>query len=74
MELYIQKMKYKNAIKAYREGKSPYEIVPSKDEIGHGTNMAGIIGATGKNPNLKGVVPECDFVVVKLIEDIAYKS
>lgn len=63
-----------NAIKAYREGKSPYDIVPSKDEIGHGTNMAGIIGATGKNPNLKGVVPECNFVVVKLLKDYAFQE
>ena len=69
-----RKSKINNAIKAYREGKSPYEIVPSKDEIGHGTNMAGIIGATGKNPNLKGVAPECDFVVVKLIEDFSYEA
>lgn len=62
------------AIKASKEGKSPYEIVPTKDEIGHGTNMAGIIGAAGKNANLKGVVPECNFVVVKLIENIKYKE
>ncbi|MBW6409569.1 S8 family peptidase [Clostridium weizhouense] len=62
------------AIKAYKEGKSPYEIVPSKDEIGHGTNMSGIIGSTGKNPNLKGVVPECNFVVVKLIQDDSFKK
>jgi len=63
-----------NAIKAYRDGKSPYEIVPSKDEIGHGTNMSGIIGATGQNPNLKGVVPECDFIVVKLLKDYAFQA
>lgn len=56
------------AINTFKTGKSPYEIVPTKDEIGHGTKMAGIIGATGKNPNLKGVVPDCDFLVVKLIE------
>ncbi|MDS0528281.1 S8 family peptidase [Clostridium sp. SHJSY1] len=62
------------AIKAYREGKSPYEIVPSKDENGHGTNMAGIIGGLGKNPDLKGMVPECNFVVVKLMQDRAFKS
>jgi subtilisin family serine protease len=62
------------AIKGYREGRSPYDIVPSKDEIGHGTNMAGIIGGTGKNPKLKGVVPECDFVIVKLMEDAGYKN
>lgn len=62
------------AIRAYREGKSPYDIVPTLDEIGHGTNMAGIIGATGKEQNLKGVVPECNFVVVKLIRDISYEK
>lgn len=63
-----------NAIRAYREGNSPYDIVPSRDEIGHGTNMAGIIGASGKNPNLKGVVPNCNFVVVKLIRDFSYEA
>lgn len=68
------KKQIQDAINAYREGKSPYEIVPSKDEIGHGTSMAGIIGATGKNPELKGVAPDCDFVVVKLIEDFSYAA
>lgn len=66
--------KINDAIKAYKEGKSPYEIVPSKDEIGHGTSMSGIIGAKGKNPNLKGVVPDCDFIVIKLIEDFSYEA
>jgi subtilisin family serine protease len=54
------------AIKAKREGQDPYAIVPSKDEIGHGTNMAGIIGAKGVNPSVIGVAPRCNFVVVKL--------
>lgn len=63
-----------SAINAYKEGRNPYEIVSTRDTIGHGTNFAGIIGATGKNPNLKGVVPDCDFVVVKLIEDISFKD
>lgn len=62
------------AINAYREGKSPYDIVASKDELGHGTNAAGIIGAAGKNSNLKGVVPDCDFLVVKLIRDYSYET
>ncbi|OOM11776.1 S8 family peptidase [Clostridium saccharobutylicum] len=69
-----RKEKISDAIKAYREGKSPYDIVPSRDQIGHGTNMSGIIGATGKNPELKGVVPECDFVVVKLMIDASYQA
>lgn len=56
------------AINASKSGRSPYEIVPTRDEIGHGTNMAGVIGARGKNPNIKGVAPDCDFVVIKLME------
>ncbi|MBY6837989.1 peptidase S8 [Clostridium botulinum] len=71
--LYL-KDKINEAIRAYRQGKSPYDIVPSIDEIGHGTNMSGIIGATGKNPELKGVAPDCKFVVVKLIEDYSNKA
>lgn len=63
-----------NAIKASREGRSPYEIVPSRDEIGHGTNMAGIIGANGKNDSLRGVCPECDFIVIKLSQDINFEK
>ncbi|SHI70602.1 Subtilase family protein [Clostridium cavendishii DSM 21758] len=56
-----------NAIKAKREGKDPYSIVPSTDEIGHGTNMAGIVGARGVNPQFRGAAPRCDLAVVKLI-------
>ncbi|EKQ51585.1 MULTISPECIES: S8 family peptidase [unclassified Clostridium] len=62
-----------DAISSFRSGKSPYDIVPTRDEIGHGTNMAGIIGATGKNPNLRGGAPDCSFVVVKLIRDFSYE-
>ncbi|MBL4930343.1 S8 family peptidase [Clostridium paridis] len=54
------------AILAKDKGKNPYEIVPSKDEIGHGTSMASIIGAKGVNPNLKGVADKCEFIIVKL--------
>jgi len=62
------------AIKAYREGGAPYEIVPSRDEVSHGTNMTGLIGGTGKKPEFKGVVPECNFVVIKLLEAYGYKK
>lgn len=54
------------AIKAKINGQDPYSIVPSKDENGHGTNMASVLGATGVNPAVIGVAPECDFAVVKL--------
>ncbi|NFT07829.1 peptidase S8 [Clostridium botulinum] len=68
------KEKINEAIKNYNEGRSPYEIVPSIDEFGHGTSMSGIIGATGKNPELKGVAPDCKFAIVKLIEDYSNKA
>ncbi|QHQ59815.1 S8 family serine peptidase [Anaerocolumna sedimenticola] len=45
----------------------PISIVPSVDEIGHGTSLAGI---TAGNPspenNFSGIVPSADIVVVKL--------
>lgn len=69
-----KKEQIQQAINDYKAGKNPYEIVPSKDEVGHGTNMASIIGATGKRTELKGMVYECEFIVVKLIEDFAYEE
>lgn len=55
-----------NAINASKSGGNPYDIVNSKDTIGHGTSMAGVIGATGVNSNLQGAAPNCEFAVVKL--------
>ena len=54
------------AISLQTSGGDPYSIVPSKDDIGHGTRLAGIIGGRGINPELKGVAPDCEFVIVKL--------
>lgn len=62
------------AIKASKSGGNPYEIVPSKDEIGHGTNMAGIIGARGYNSNIEGIANDCEFIVVKLMTSFNYKK
>ena len=56
------------AIEAYELGENPYNIVPSKDLNGHGTGMAGIVGATGKNKEIKGIAPKCEFVIIKLSE------
>lgn len=61
------------AIESSKIGHNPYDIVASKDEIGHGTNMAGIVGALGKNPMLRGIAPECEFVAVKLIQSNFFK-
>lgn len=46
---------------------NPLEIVPTVDEIGHGTMLAGIAagGEVAEN-NFSGVVPGSDLVVVKL--------
>lgn len=56
------------AISEYRAGNNPYDIVPSKDYIGHGTQMTSIIGARGKNKDIEGVANDCDFCIVKLLE------
>ncbi len=55
------------AINASNQGGNPYDIVPSRDELGHGTNMAGLVGARGLNDVIGGA-PDCEFLVVKLKE------
>ncbi|APF24994.1 S8 family peptidase [Clostridium butyricum] len=56
------------AIRLHLSGGDPYTIVPSKDDYGHGTMSAGLIGGRGKNPDLLGAAPACKFAVVKLKE------
>lgn len=56
------------AIMAQKQGLNPYEIVPSKDEYGHGTKIAGIVGARGINRDIIGVAPDCQFIIIKLQE------
>jgi subtilisin family serine protease len=63
-----------NAIKAHRNNQDPYLIVPSKDEVGHGTQMAGIIGARGYNADVQGIASGCEFVIVKLYESISFRN
>lgn len=43
---------------------NPLDLVPSTDEIGHGTMMAGIAG--GNSEIHHGIVPFCEFIIVKL--------
>lgn len=46
---------------------NPLEIVPTRDEAGHGTAIAGIIaGRENFESEFRGVVPLADLVVVKL--------
>nr|WP_243277885.1 S8 family peptidase [Clostridium yunnanense] len=57
-----------SAIKAKRAGSDPYAIVPSRDEIGHGTHMAGLAAARGKDPAVIGAAPGATLAVVKVRE------
>lgn len=46
---------------------NPYDIVPSRDEIGHGTMLSGIaVGNEVPEAGFSGVVPDAELVVVKL--------
>lgn len=63
-----------NAIKAHENNQDPYAIVPSKDDRGHGTKVAGIIGARGYNNQFKGIASDSDFVIVKLNEAPFFKQ
>ncbi len=44
----------------------PYGIVRERDIIGHGTQMAGLIGSRGYNKEIIGTAPDSQFIVVKL--------
>ncbi len=45
----------------------PLSIVPSMDELGHGTMLAGIAaGSEDAGNNFSGVVPESELIIVKL--------
>lgn len=55
-----------NAIKLASKGGDPYSIVPHKDLSGHGTMVASVLGARGKDRNLEGIAPDCTFAIVKL--------
>ncbi|BCJ96058.1 hypothetical protein acsn021_36270 [Anaerocolumna cellulosilytica] len=47
----------------------PFSVVPSKDEIGHGTMLAGVAaGSVDIANNFSGVAPDTEIVVVKLKE------
>lgn len=46
---------------------SPFDVVPSRDELGHGTSLAGIAaGNEVPGSNFSGVATESELVVVKL--------
>lgn len=46
---------------------NPFDIVPSRDDTGHGTMVAGVAGGTEiVDQDFYGVAPDVEFVVVKL--------
>ena len=50
------------------EAEDPYSVVPSRDEIGHGSAMAGVAAGSrlGNGISYLGAAPDADIVVVKL--------
>ncbi len=62
------------AINLRNSGGDPYTIVPSRDELGHGTRMTGIMAASGNAENFKGAAPECELIVIKLKQYAYYKA
>ena len=51
------------------ESENPYNIVPSVDEIGHGTMIAGIAGGSEiQGQDFRGVAYNSEFLIVKLKE------
>ena len=43
------------AIQKSKSGENPYDIVPSRDENGHGTSLASIVGGFNRKSSFKGV-------------------
>lgn len=49
------------------QSEDPYQVVPTKDEVGHGTIVAGIAaGNEVPEQGFYGVAPDADLVIVKL--------
>ncbi|WP_297421639.1 S8 family peptidase [Clostridium sp.] len=61
------------AIIEHRNKRDSYKIVPSRDEIGHGTKVAGIIGGRGVSSQFQGVANQSNFVIVKLFESTNFR-
>lgn len=57
----------RNQINEALKSNDPFQIVPSKDEVGHGTMLAGIAaGNEVQESGFFGVAPDAELVVVKL--------
>ena len=56
----------RNQINGALKSQTPLEVVPSQDEIGHGTMLAGIVAGNDEKAGYQGVVPQAELVIVKL--------
>lgn len=57
----------KDQINAAIQNEAPLSIVPSTDDYGHGTTLAGLAGGfTSETADFSGVTPFSEFLVVKL--------
>lgn len=62
-----------SAINVFRNGGNPYNIVPSRDENGHGTSLASIVGGFNRKSSFKGVASSSRFIDIKLREANYFK-
>jgi len=63
----------KEQINLALQNPDPYSVVPSRDDIGHGTMVAGIsAGNEVPASNFYGVAPESELVIVKLKQSKPY--
>lgn len=60
----------RNDINEALQSNNPYEVVPSRDESGHGSALAGVAAGSKLDGGrtYTGAAPDCDIVVVKLKE------
>ena len=63
-----------NAIKLFNDGGDPYSIVSEKDNVGHGTKVAGIAGGRGYLENFSGIATNSKFAIVKLKQSAFFKN
>ncbi len=54
-----------NQINEALNSENPFDVVPSTDDIGHGTFLAGVAGGSNSS-RYAGVAPEANFLCVKL--------
>lgn len=69
IEIYYGSEYTQDMINEALKSEDPYSIVPTKDEIGHGTFLAGLAAGNEDLENqFTGAAPEAELVVVKLKE------